>query len=313
MNAGIRRRRRSGNMYGPTYPAESSSAGSSSRYSPSAGWGRQRSTGSSAAIAPPRYRRRTCRHAARRGRLLGPGPPELGPGLVQRLGQDACLGHRRDEAGVAVPAGQGVHVEVAGDAGARRPPEVGAEVDPTRPIGALDRHDRPAHELPQLGRLLRLEVLELGHVANRQQHEVPTGVGVGVEKGGDQRPPPDHPLVLLVLAPGNDEVAQEARPLCPVTGLGRRLGDVRAAPPRPQVAEAAHAAFAGGSPRVSTSPRRRSMNASTGTSRSAPSEPRAFTPTVPAATSSSPTTSTYGSFSSLAFRTRALRGSSARS
>ena len=56
------------------------------------------------------------------------------------------------------------------------------------------------------------------------------------------------------------------------------------------------------------SARSRSTKSSTGTPRST-SPPRGFTPTVPSRTSSSPTTSTYGIFSSLALRMRSPSGS----
>src|SRR5437868_12121043 len=122
MTAGIRRRAMSGNVYWPTYPLTSSSSGSSSRCSPPSLTGR-------------RLRRLPVSwHALYIGSLAdarsrGPGFLELFEGGVEGLGHHAGFGDRRHEVGVAAPAGQDVHVEVAGDSGARDAAEVGAHVE----------------------------------------------------------------------------------------------------------------------------------------------------------------------------------------
>ena len=59
--------------------------------------------------------------------------------VAEALGQHPGLGDRGHEVGVAVPAGQHVHVQVAGHAGARGPPDVGADVDAVGPVRALER------------------------------------------------------------------------------------------------------------------------------------------------------------------------------
>ena len=63
------------------------------------------------------------------------------------------------------PAGQDVHVEVAGDAGAGAAADVGAHVDALGPVSALESAHRVGHAGPHRCRLVGVEVLELAHVA----------------------------------------------------------------------------------------------------------------------------------------------------
>src|SRR5690606_10161145 len=120
------------------------------------------------------------------------------------------------------------------------------------------------------------------------------------------RRPPPHDAGLLVRRPRGEDAGEDRPAVGPhrVGDAGGVVGDVLGPPPGPQPVER-HQSF------DRTSARSRSTKSSTGTSRSGRSDPRALTPHVPLATSSSPTTSTYGSFSSFARRMRAPSGSSA--
>src|SRR5206468_7012303 len=121
--------------------------------------------------------------------------------------------------------------------------------------------------VPQLGRLLRGHVLELGHVPYREEHQVPARVRVGVQDGGAQAAAP-HDIGVL------GQYAAQHAPF-----LARRPGDVLAAPARPDPLEVHPTAL------VSTSTCRRVTKSSTDTPRST-SPPRGLTPTVPSRTSS---------------------------
>ena len=75
-------------------------------------------------------------------RVRRPAGSQLAPARCQGLGQDPGVGHGGHEVGVAVPPGQDVHVEVAGNAGAGGPAQVGADVEAVGPVGGLDGPDR---------------------------------------------------------------------------------------------------------------------------------------------------------------------------
>src|SRR5260221_8637768 len=158
MAAGQRRRRMSGNVYGPTYAVTSSSSGSASPWSASV----------TAAEGRPGISDR-------------PVGPQLLPGLRQRLRQHPRLGDRRHEVGVAVPTWERVDVEVSGYAGAGRTPDVGTDVYAIGPVCSLQRPYRVVEHRPERGCLLALDVFQLGHVPDRHHHQVSALVRVEVE------------------------------------------------------------------------------------------------------------------------------------
>ena len=107
--------------------------------------------------------------------------------LVRRSsGRTRGLGHGRHEVRVARPPRQHVHVHVPGDAGAGRAPEVQADVDAVGRVGGLERaHGVLRHRHDRRG-LVGLEVLELGLVAQRSDHQMARRVRIRVHDREDE-------------------------------------------------------------------------------------------------------------------------------
>ena len=192
-------------------------------------------------------------------------------------------------------------MEVAGHPGAGGATDVGADVDAVGRVGRSSAaHVGVAAPAPSARRPRRVESpSRLGLVAQRRDHEVPRRVRVHVH----------HRERVLVagqrraLSSGHRRRAarrgSRGEPSASALRRRRRCTSVRQpAQSRSSVIGVAIAAVDLGG-----EARRRSRRAAT--PRSGASLPRAFTPTVPCSTSSSPTTSTYGTFSSLALRMRA--------
>src|ERR1700682_6386089 len=121
------------------------------------------------------------------------------------------------------------------------------------------------------------------------EQQVTAGVGIRVQDGNNAISPPDHVALVIGKATGQDPAEDtiagaEGRPPC---------SHVLGPPARPQPIQSRARCIAHGWTRCpSTSARKRRKKSSNGTSRSTAAAPRALTPTVPAATSSPPTTST---------------------
>src|SRR5579875_237628 len=225
------------------------------------------------------------------GRRRRPRLPHPPGARVERLRQDARAGHGGHEVRVARPPGDGVHVEVTGDAGAGGPTEVDADVDPVGPVGGPQRRHGGGHAGPQVAGLPGEELVEGPGVPDGHDHEVATGVGVGVEEADDAPGGvAPHDMRLRVRAAAGEQSAEHAgRPVAgPAVLLGGRL-DVLGPPPGPQVLEA-HAPTV--DVRAATSAARAEAKSARGTPRRGRSSPLTLTPTVSAATSSGPTTST---------------------
>src|SRR5262249_40112349 len=135
--------------------------------------------------------------------------------------------------------------------------------------------------------------LEVALVSERRDHHVAARVRVRVEHD-EGALVSCHDVGLVGV--GGREPAEEA--LVAPERVARDLVEVRRAPARPEPLEWHQRCGASSTSSSAT-------NVSSGTPRSGSSLPRRFTPTVRAATSSSPTTSTYGTFSVLARATRA--------
>ncbi len=183
-------------------------------------------------------------------------------------------------------------------------PEVGTEVDPLRVVRRLERSHPEAECRPQFGALVVGQLGQRPDMAEGDGHQVPARVGVGVEheqRGGTD---PEHPVVdrrrTARRDPAEDTVIGSAgvgrRGHVPVDLAARgatRTRHVRASPAGPQAVEG-HAPAVGpddsGRRRSAISRSSASVNSVTGTPRSGRSLPRRLTPTVPPATSSSPTT-----------------------
>ncbi len=144
----------------------------------------------------------------RRSRTVRVGRPRAVqplPADRQRLGQDPHAGHGGHEVGVPHPPGNGVQVEMARDAGARGPTEVGPEVD------AL-RASRPSRAPPPPGggpTRARSDSscsrsAMVADVAKWQHHQMAARIGIGVEHGEHGRPAPDHPVVGGRVTAGHD-------------------------------------------------------------------------------------------------------------
>ena len=189
-------------------------------------------------------------------------------------------------------------MEMAGYTRTAGPAEVGAEVGALGLVGLLDRPHAGNGSFPDVARLVRREILELGDVAGRHHHQVAARVGVGVEQshGMPRGVAPDH-VGLLVRHPARQDPAEHARTLFVLALAGlSSAGDELGTPARPDDVEVAHGcsqpACSSTATSAATSAFNRSTNSLTATPRSGRSVPRALTPTVPPATSSSPTTRT---------------------
>jgi len=110
-----------------------------------------------------------------------PGLANAFPGGVESFRQDTCVRGDGDEVGVADPAGQGVHVDVTGDACSSSLPEVDAEVESG---GVVDLAQDALNSLGEGYHLLRFaggQGSERIQVTVGNDEDVAGGVGEGVE------------------------------------------------------------------------------------------------------------------------------------
>src|SRR5262249_45736406 len=151
---------------------------------------------------------------------------------------------------------------------------------------------RVGDALPDRRSLVGVELLEVRDVPEGHDHEVAAAVRVGVEdRQGRACGVAPHDVGLFVGEPAREDFAENAAVAVPRRDSATHLLDVLPPPAGPQPPERTHAEGVPES-RSSTSARSRARKSSRGTPRSAPSFSRELTPTVPAATSSAPTTST---------------------
>jgi len=136
------------------------------------------------------------------------------------------LGQHRHEIRIAVPARHDVKVDVVGDAGARRAAGVGADVEALWPQRFAQDRDRPLRGAHERGGLGVVEVVELGPVRDRGDHDVAGVVGKLVQHHDRALGPPHDELGIRVVGV-LDHAAEEAARL-------RLGGDVLHAPGRPQ-------------------------------------------------------------------------------
>ncbi len=153
------------------------------------------------------------------------------PCSVEVLGHDAGFGDDGEEVGVAGPAWQGVHVEVAGNSGTGSLAEVEAHVDA---VGLIDFAEdgvealRPLDDFARGGWRLGVERVEM-IVGN--DHGVAGGVGEGVEDNKAEWAAGDDAdgavgglgrhAVVDGVGGGGDHVAEQA---AGVTGPGGEFG-----------------------------------------------------------------------------------------
>ena len=244
-----------------------------------------------------------CRRGPAPSRLRPDGVQPL-PARCQGLGEHTGVGHRGHEVGVALPPGSAWRWRWRGMPRTGGLAQIGPEIDPLGPVGRLLGRD-PRRVAPRARR------------PPRQSARPGSGCGGGVPpSGGHWRtgrrsappspwPPPTAPRCPVTPARcrrsgrrhrvvarqrpqaprrpgGRPPLPRHRRCASPPTGgrgssAARHRADV---PPRPASAD----------DRSAISSRSREVNSATGTPRSGRSLPRRFTPTVPAATSSSPTT-----------------------
>ena len=119
-----------------------------------------------------------------RGRIRGQCVKRVFELLVagfQGLGDDADLADDLHEIGVAVPPGDDVHVQVAGQACAGTTAQVDADVEALWVDGRGEQMLGQGGQVDQTGALWRGQIGELGYVFARSDQEVAVGVGVAVE------------------------------------------------------------------------------------------------------------------------------------
>ena len=96
-------------------------------------------------------------------------------GRLQVLGHHPYVADHRHEVGVAIPARDDVHVQVVGDACARRAPEVHSDVEPLRVDRSAEAPRRVSGQ-PKEGVVLFVrEPFELGLVPHRNHQQVSRG------------------------------------------------------------------------------------------------------------------------------------------
>src|SRR5262249_4306625 len=146
----------------------------------------------------------------------------------------------------------------------RRTAQVGTNIEALGLVGRLEGAHGSVDPVPDRFALRFVQLLQFSHVAGWQDHQMPAGVGVGVEDGGGQvRGMGPDQGALLVRHPGGQDGAEDA---VLVAGAGDPF-DVLAPPPRPEPLERAHG-WAAASAWVSISARRAAAKSATGTPRS---------------------------------------------
>jgi hypothetical protein len=149
-------------------------------------------------------------------------------------------------------------VHVVGHARPTRGSEVDADVEPVGVIRRFDGPHRVRDRTPQLGVLVGRQRLEVTHLAVRHHEHVTADVREPVEDREGERAPP-HDVGLLVGQAAVEDAPEHRRAHA---GVGRGdLGDVLAAPARPQAIERHHTLAV-------MSDASRAMKSSTGTSSS---------------------------------------------
>jgi hypothetical protein len=152
--------------------------------------------------------------------------------VLERLRQDTGRPDHRDEVRVATPSGDGVQVDVVGDARTTGTPQVHAEVD-TLALQPFAQHtDGPATEVPHLACDGVVEPDQVLGVLVGHHHQVPRVVGVGVEDDEAVLPAVQDQRLAVVVAGGQDAER---------TAVDRVLADeVAIAPRRPQSLRGVH-------------------------------------------------------------------------
>ncbi len=103
------------------------------------------------------------------------------PGALQVFRQNAAFGNRSHEVGIAGPAGQGVQMQVSGDARATGRTQIHAEVVAVRMVEPLQHHFRALRQINQFMSSIGGQQAEPVQVRIRHHHHVAGGVGIGVK------------------------------------------------------------------------------------------------------------------------------------
>ena len=143
------------------------------------------------------------------------------------FGFDACLAHNGHEIRIASPARQHVKMQMADDAGARRAPQVHADIEPFGAVCLLHRGLHSLRELHHLAECRGVGGGQVRHMRVGNDHHVTAGVWIAIQDdeiflGSKQ----DQRFTVFV---GANRIAENTT----VSRFG--AGNVAISPGRPQI------------------------------------------------------------------------------
>src|SRR5665213_421485 len=129
--------------------------------------------------------------------------PEPVPCGGKILGKNAGFADSGHEVGIAMPAWQDVHVDVAGDSGARAFADVHPEVEPAWLVNRLKMPFGKAHQRHHFGGRGFVNGRQLRGVRVRNDHKMTAGVGIAVQHNEIVTAAMDDHVFLIAILGGD--------------------------------------------------------------------------------------------------------------